>query len=313
MTHAEIRQEIWTQLGQPTDLDPTTDVSLNGGPYLDFVVNEAQRQIAFWKDPVTRTVYRYPQLYSEMFFQTVVLTGTLEDQTAASSNTVVLTSPLVGDDDRYNGWVLTVGGETKLVVDFVGASLLATVHSAWNTQPTDGTAFTLSKRFVMLGVGTEPWISEHVTLPSTATNMRTEGNLMEILKVEDLNNLTELPYMTRVDSGISQILTTGTPTQWRRQGNRIVFDVASDTATWYRMEYYRLPTPTVEDADLPELPEYLHYPMVLWGKWWGWTRAQDDAKAYATKRDLTDMMRGLTTLQEVKTDRRSLSGTLRRS
>ena len=79
------------------------------------------------------------------------------------------------------------------------------------------------------------------------------------------------------------------------------------------MEYYRLPTPTVEDADLPELPEYLHYPMVLWGKWWGWTRAQDDAKAYASKRDLTDMMRGLTTLHEVKTDRRSLSGTLRRS
>ena len=217
----------WVRL---PDLDPSTDVSLGGGPYLDFVVNEAQTADCLLEGPHDKDGVSLPAVVRGDVLPDGGVDGDVGDQTAAGSTTVVLDSPLVGDDDRYNGWVLSVGGETKLVVDFVGASYLTTVHSAWATQPVSGATFTLSKRFMMFGVGTEPWISEHVTLPGTATPMRTEGNLMEILKVEDLNGLTELAYMSRTDSSLAQILTVGTPTQWRRQGNRIVFDVASDVA-----------------------------------------------------------------------------------
>ena len=314
MTLDLMRKEVWAQLGEPSDLDPTTDVSCGGMPLLNWALNEGQRQIAAWKDPVKGTVIRHPQLYGEMFFQTVVRTYTLTSQAGASSSTVVLPVGVGATDGYYNGWIVTSGSQSFLVVNYVGATLTATISGLWTTQPIATGTVTLRKRFMMFGNGTEPWIAEHITLPSTATNMRTEGNLLDILKVEDLSQGIELVRASRVEDFTAMLNQTGEPTSYFRRGNRILFDMASATAKWYRMEYFRLPTDmpgVVPTTEVPDLADQYHFPITLWARMWGQTRGQDYLAARATQMTIDELMRKTISLDDMTNDRRNDRGKLR--
>jgi hypothetical protein len=56
------------------------------------------------------------------------------------------------------------------------------------------------------------------------------------------------------------------------------------------LEYYSLPTPLSAADARPEIPENFHIAIVLWATWFGLRRRQDYNSAYATKRDLEDVM-----------------------
>lgn len=312
MTLTEIRDEIWNQIGRPSDLDPSTDISYGGAPLLDWVVSEGQRQVASWKDPVTRFVFRLPQLQSDMNFKTVVRSFTLGDQTGATTSTVILPAGSSALDDRYNGWVVGVGSEYKYVVDYDGATLTLIISGTWTTQPAAAATLKLYKRFMMMGASTEPWISDHITLPSASTQMRGEGNFIEIQKLTDLDQGIDLTLDDRIENNPGNLTQTGEPMKYARRGNRIYFEMASATEKWYRMEYYRLPGDLAGDDDIPEIPLQYHYAITLWGVAWGMRRAQDYAAAYATERSITDYLRGRVANEDIKYDRTSDHGKLRR-
>ena len=142
MTRAQLMNEIYANSGYATDLNPSTDTSYNGGPILGYVINEAQRQVAFWKDPALGRQIRFRSLIAESYFSSKVISGTIAS--TGTTTTVILPSGDVGSqDDRYIGWVLSVGGEMRLIVDYDGATYTATVHSALSSAPTSGDALSL--------------------------------------------------------------------------------------------------------------------------------------------------------------------------
>jgi len=315
MTLSEIRNEIRQQIGEPTDLTPIgadADVQYNGGPLLTWTANEGQRQIAAWKDPETQKVYRHPQLYAEMFFQTKVFSGTLPDQTGLQADEILLTAAFGPEDGRYVNWLVTVGSEVKRIMVYNGGARLGTVDSDWASTPALGAAFTLTTRVYLMVDPTHAWASENISIPAPSDRYRSEGNLIEVLKIEDVSSLRELTKASRVESFLGTSVASGSPSSYYRIGNRIYFDQASSEELWLRLEYYRSPTDMVALADEPELSEQFHYAIVLWGIWWGFRRAGDNAGAYNVSQELRALMKRIVAHSDIKDDRKQDYGVLRR-
>jgi hypothetical protein len=310
MNLSEIRNYVWRALGEDTNLDPTTDDTYYGGiAWLTAVVNEAQRHIASWKDPGTGRPIRIYDLLSSLDFYTVVYESTVS---AVNSTTfpysVTIADTLGTNDDRYNGWVVefTSGdatGDVKRIVDYTGATRVCYVHEEFASAPEVGDTVKVYKGFEMLLPATHAWVSEHVALPTGTDRLRDEGNLLEVLSITDLENESELNVAEKKEKFAGNLVTAGTPTQWSRYGNRIVFDVNADENRWYKMEYYRLPLEMSADTDEPDLPVQFHFALVLWATWWGFWTKHENARAYSVKRDLEDEMRRVVQAYDVSKER----------
>lgn len=308
MTLSELRTEIWERTYEQSDIDPSDDTTR-----LDFVCNEAQRQIAAWKDPQSGSLLRLRNLFGEMFFRWTTITGTLGDQSGAGDDEVVLPAADVGaDDDQYNGWLVEVGSELKQVMDYVGATTTATVDSDWSSAPESGDSYGLYKRFAFLLPLSDAWASEHITLPAEGALGRSAGNLVEVLKIEDVDNQRKLEPLHGTESWPSLNVSTGDPTSWYRFGERLSFNYAPTERKWFRMEYYRLPTAMSSGTDEPEIPEMFHWAIVLWGTEWGFARVGESNEKYSAKRDFEDFMRRTKSQYEMLYERENDHGRLER-
>lgn len=305
MTLSEMREEVWEQVAEPSDINPNNDTTK-----LDFALNQAQRRVAFWKDKGTGRRISFRNLESELFFKSVIVEGTL-DEDAPSSTTITFPTGDVGtEDDRYNGWLLEIGSEKKLIVDYTGSTATATIHEAWDTNPSNGDSYTLMKRFWYLSGNSDPWVDDHINLPSATNRFRAEGNFFAILKIEDIEQQKTLDKAYAKDSFINNIFTPGDPNEWIRYGNRLYFDNAPDEEKWFRMEYYRAPTEMSADSDVPELPEPFHYAMVLWAIEWALRRRGESSEKWSVKQDFEDYMKSTVTELDVEWERESDAGIL---
>lgn len=296
MTLDEIRDEIWTALGEPTDIDPDTDATT-----LNRVVNEAQRQIAKWRDPATGKMVRIHSLFNYLYFYPTIITNTI---TSVSNSTFPYyfsfsTARTGNTSGRYNGWVIEItsgdaDGEKRLIMDYerVEGSYNKYYYSeAFGTAPSAGDTVKLYKNYFYMLPSTHGWVDDGITLPSNTDSNIADGNLLEVLRIEDVENQTVIEKAENKESFVNIGTSTGDPTKWYRFGNRIIFDYHLDEEKWYKMEYYRLPAEMSAASDEPEIPEIYHWAMVLWGIWWGYKRAMENSSAYSTKKDLEDEMR----------------------
>jgi hypothetical protein len=310
MTLDLLRNEIYTHIGEPPDLDPSTDTSYNGAPLLDFVVNEGQRAVAAWRDPESGRIFRVRSLIGDLFYQTSYISGTLEAD--STSSTIIFPAGDVGSqDDRYNGWIAVVGSEVKLLVDYAGAAYTATVHSDWSTTPLTDDEYELYKAFDLLLPSDHAWVSDHIALPAETDRSRATGNLIEVLKISDMKSNRTLEFPTREEDFVSNISSSGgDPNQWLRVGNKILYDQPIPEEKWMKMEYYRLPTELSDDDDEPEIPEHLHYGIVLWGIQWGYSRHQEPSMKWSAKADFKDFMKSATSTYAVQFERSDDHGVL---
>ncbi len=309
MTLEEIRLEIWNNLGKLTDLDPATDVSYNGGPYLTYVANMAQRRIASYKTSGGR-IMRFNTLKGEMFFENTIIEGTLDAD--GTTSTVIFPNADVGTgDDRYNGWVLKINGTYRILVDYVTTTRTGTLHEVLSTAPAIGDTYALYKKFSYLLPSTHAWVSEHIQLPATSDRFLNEGNFLEILKIEDLEQERKLTKAKRGRSFVTLQTSTGDPQKWYRYGNKLIFDYAPEEQKWFRMEYYRLPLDMSSDSDEPELPEEFHYGLVLWGTEWGYRREGESNEKYSTKLDFKEFMEQTILELDISDEREFTYGSMR--
>lgn len=308
MTLEEVRRQIWENLGEPTDLDPDTDVSYIGGPLLNWVVNEAQRQLSMWKDPITRMQVRFHNLFGTLYFSMSVVEGVLSQAPESETRVDLYSGGAIPETDlqRYRSWILRINGEQRLIVDY-DENNVATLLRPLSTLPSIGDEYKLFKRHVYLLRADDPWASEHVALPAEVGRLR-EGNFSEILKITDLQERVGLSKAPHGANFIRYNESTGTPRQWYRFANRVVMDQAPVEPRWYEMEYYRLPSVVSEPEDVPEIPEQFHYGLVLWGTEWGLRRAREADQKYSAKRDLIDFMRSTKTEWDVEFERSSDHG-----
>lgn len=285
-----LRNEIWRHTGEQSDINPTTDTQYNSGPLLTWVVNEAQRQIATWKNPKNDRIYRIKSLIGECYFKTYYKTGTL-DASCLSTTVQFPTADVGAQNDRYNGWIVKINGESRLIVDYDGATTTATVHTAWTTAPTIGDTYELYKRFSLLLPSTHAWVGDHISLPAESDRSVADGNLIEPLKIIDLEAQTEVDKATNSDYFETEMFSAGDDAdRWFRKGNRIYFKNPINEEKWFKMEYYRLPTELSAAADEPEIPSFLHYGIVLWGIIWGFSRQQESSSKWSAQQDFNNFM-----------------------
>jgi hypothetical protein len=286
MTLKEIRTEVWERLGEPGNCDP---LDASGLARLNNWINMAYKKVLFWKFP-DGTQLRFPCTEGELFFKTVIVTGTITNST---TTTVSLDSSAGSNENQYNGWILETGSDTRLIVDY-SASRLTTVSEVYTVVPT-GT-YTLYKRFMRLCSATDIGADENIVGSPV-------DEIMEIRKITDIPNRTNLVPARRTDDFPSNLYSTGTPTQYIRRGNDILFDIAPDEERWYRMEYMRMPTALSADTDIPEIPDYFHEAIILWTCREGFMWNQEWQAAYSMKRDLVDFLSTTKQQGEMQFDR----------
>lgn len=278
MTFSELKTEIWEALGSPTDLDPSSYTQI-----ADWI-NRGYKRICYWKLPNGRRL-RFRAMEGEVFFQTVLKTGTAEDGAAGS---VTLENGQVGaSDDQYNGWVVEITGGTgsgqkRLIADYVGGTRVASVASDWTTNPDSTSTYELYKQFMKFATtGTEDLVLDP------------NDRIFDVLKVFDLEDENELGRGDRTTGYSGNLTTPGTPSEYIVYGDRLEFDCPIDEARWYKLWYTRMPTDLSADSDEPEIPEPWQEPIVLWAIWKGLQRQQEAPLAYAAKRNLIDMIQSL--------------------
>jgi hypothetical protein len=292
MTFAELKDEVWNNLGKPSDLNPTSSDTI--GKW----VNRGYKKLLFWKLPNGRLL-RFRCTEGELFFQTTVKSGTAE---GGDESSITLQSGQVGaSDDQYNGWLVAItsgtgDGQTRLVTDYNGSTRVATVHNPWVTTPDSTSVYRLYKRFVKILPSGAVGASENLTL-SPVSSLYAVSKIMDLVDKEDL-----LPA-ERTETWISDLTEDAIPDEYLVYGDRIVFNTAYSTSRWYKMEYVKMPPDMVNDSDQPEVPEPWQEAIILWATWRGLRRNQESGEAYAAKRDLLDFIQMTATQGEVGFER----------
>jgi len=326
MTLENMIDDVWEALGEESDIDPydgdgNIDTTSSGFVKLRRVLNRAQVQVSQWKDPSNNRLVRFSELLGEMYFEHQVLSGQvlgISDSGEMVDIDVEDDSSLTSDElttkwgDRYNGWMLEIGNEQKLVVDtsMNGAYVRVTVHDGFDSAEA-GDDYTMAKRFNWLLPSGHRWADEHITLPENSDLFVAEGNLISPLKVIDLYSSRELSPAVKKEGFPTMHTSLGDPGQWYFFGKKLYFDTVPDTDRWFKMEYYRNPVALVNASDEPEIPDQYHYGLVLWTIEWGYRRNGESGDKYSTKRDFIDFMRSVKGTDDMIPMRTETGGRLR--
>ncbi len=100
--------------------------------------------------------------------------------TAGGASTITLDSGASVTDDYYNGAVIMItsgtgSGQARVITDYAGSTLVATVNRAWSTNPASGS------KFVIVG-GSEAWdLTPGVELAALPTSASSFGKLLQFI------------------------------------------------------------------------------------------------------------------------------------
>ena len=87
----------------------------------------------------------------------VKVTGTCPDQTGMTNVKVKLDSTASAVDDRYNGFIIVVAGQTRTISDYDGTTKEATVSVAWTTQPVVSNTYEIIRKYTGVVEEIIPW------------------------------------------------------------------------------------------------------------------------------------------------------------
>ena len=297
MTLANIEQAVYEALGDLDDLDWRTFGSVQELKLRGYV-NRAYKRICSWRFANGEQV-RFDALNKVTFLSTVVLTGSV---TSATDNTAVL-SGIVGNlpDNRYADWVVEISagtgsGQRAIIISSVGTTGTVTVHKTWATTPDGTSTYKLYKRFYTFVEAADPTAAENIVL-SPVTQLRA------VQKVTDLQMPWDLRPSSREENFSMYMATASVPMSYFRRGNSMFFDMPVSTVRTYRIEIATLPTDMSLAADIPVIPEQFHECILLYARWIGLERNQEWGGAYATKRDLEELMSSLKQDSELSYER----------
>lgn len=105
---------------------------------------------------------------------------------AGGASTITLASAASASNDAYNGSTVTIvagtgAGQTRIVTDYVGATRVATVDSAWTTQPDSTSRYDVSGG----AQGGAGWFT--VTLDGGGASVACEARFFEPWRAEKLS------------------------------------------------------------------------------------------------------------------------------
>lgn len=295
MTVQEIIEDAWEGLGKPTNLTPgefdtegelTFDISSDGGSKLLGWLNRAYKFILSWKDERDNNIIKFRNLEKTMYHKAVIKTGTL---TSGGTEVAVLDIGTSGDTGRYEGWTFEITGGTgdgqvRRVIAFSGSTKEATVNDAFSTTPDSTSTYKLTKNYIQFRRSTDPFKSDDIELAPE--------KVVGITGVRELENLTELGYRQHGETYVANYEATAIPSLYWLEGDRIYFNYAPDEEYKFEIKYLENPTDFTTGGEIPAIPEKYHEAISLWMQWRGYRQRQFYTAAYATKKELYDLMRG---------------------
>jgi hypothetical protein len=304
MTVSEMIVEVYEMLGEPSDLFPytagttTLDITTPGAIRILKWINRAYKRIINWKFPNGSQI-RFPMQSGEMFFSSVVRTGTV---VSAGASTVTLDSGVAAADDRYNGCLLAIvggtgSGQSRLITDFTAARI-ASVNRDWDTTPDGTSLYEVYRRLYRFRDPAAADVSDHIALSPV-------DEIAAVLKVTDAGSLYDLTQGGRIETFSTSLENSGIPTCYITQ-NGILFDVYPDEARWYRLEYSKIPTELTALTDSPDVLDSFNEPILLYAQWIGLRRSQEWGGAYASKKDIEDLMSSLKSSLEMAFEREDI-------
>lgn len=274
MQVGDMLEQIWKLLGEPTDLNPD---SSSGRTLLLKGLNLAIKQVAAWKDPVRGWFFNYNKFRKEVFKHYSPLTNTAG---SGSDDTDVEISSLPTGETDIAGAILSIDGEDRIIISNNGTT--CTVGNAFSNS-VGGKEYTLYPRWLNLG----------------------SYRFIEVLKVEDYDNKLQLSNASLTEDYLQDLGTIRDPQNFYRIGDRVYFDTAPEEERLYRLWLFRLPKEVTSDVEEPELPEQVHFGIILWAVYWGYQWKQEPRDAYAAQERFKDFMRSLKTEYDVKDEMRN--------
>jgi hypothetical protein len=300
MTLNEMVLTVWEMLGEPTDIDPTdgtanpepanVDNTTAGYRRILFALNEAQRRVAAHRQ-VRGRQFRWRGGYaSTTQYITKTSAYTLTSDMAVGQGFATLSGIPAPTDDEFNEYIIKIGNEIFRVVDTVAAGSVVNLNKLSETGHAAGTAVLLAPTYVDLPA--DAWIVSHVT---------------------EAFEETELKPKPRIEDVMFGAVSGEHSAYYVKNGSRLYVDdvdMEDTTDPAYRITYQRLPL-EMSDTQACELPENVHWALVLWACGWGYWRSQDVNERKNMRDDFANFMR-MTVMESMREyDHTDFSGQVR--
>jgi len=305
MTVQEIMIRVFQDSGENTNLLPYTvfgdettfDLTLPGAQRLLRYINTACVRVANWKFQDGRILRprslrgRFAFVVSEPVEYPGSITGAAGTAIATIINngTVPLNLFVSGSLDN---WLLEISagpgsGQTRFVISSVYDALTDTLTLILDAPFDSAVDFTSSwktyRSFFKITTNPAETNTSVIALDSTLS-------LADVMRIRDITNNVDLSRTYRDDTFTSSLKSTGTPSTFQLFGNELWFDAAPIEYVAYELLYIKNPRLLTTATETPELPEIYHEAVALWATHNIMRTNQDFNGAYATKRELEDLM-----------------------
>ena len=313
MTVQELMTRAFQLSGEPSDLcpfvtpgDPVTfDTGFTQSSTLALLgwLNTAIARIANWEYP-DGTMLRFRNLRRSLVFKTK----------AALSQAVVIggtdTVEIMGFSGlnragQFDGWIVDVTagtgiGQRRLVIATTGVGANNSVLQVavdWAVVPDSSSTVSLYKRFFEFVPVPVTGTVDDYHLPGDSVNL-----IGDVTMVRDIVSMQDLDKAGQTELFTATMLTPGIPSMFMASGSRLVFDVPFSGKRSYEAVYYGHPVPIVAVTDPLPMSLPFHEAVMDWMVHSLQMRAQDFNGAYATKRDLQELMQTLRNSGELDLD-----------
>lgn len=267
LTFGQIKEQVWRNLGEPDDLTPI----LQGGTvesdtYISRIVNQAQLAITTWQDPVNGRRFKWKGSKGLHFLYGEAIAGTV---VAGDTWVIQVNSGLAVNE----GDVVTIthGTETAtryvMNVDLAVDSIILSEDLPWTPDPGDV-------------------VNVHPTYLTI-----TDYSILDVLKVENLTNNTELDMMFKGETDLFNITLPGNPGAWDKRGDRLYFDKPLEGRYRFRLFVNKAPHDMLTDVSLSELPSQVEMGIILKATQLGFIHMQEEVSASYAYNDTNKFMR----------------------
>ena len=271
MTPQDVVNTVWDLLGRPDDISPDSTLWVD-------VLNAAQNRIATWKDPTTG----FPVELFELIDSANVAVGPIEFTSRDTAD---------GFPDRVRvgnaAGGTTIGSFKNHLIDIENNT-----RTIMSVEP-DGTTHSIVYLNRELPAPIEE-LNENASVPVVVygRGFAMPSGAIDIYNVENTTERYRLAIGSNRASFVELSEVVGRPVKWYILGRNIWFDSAPGVKTWFRVEYFRMPTAiTAIPTGSFEIPAIFHEGIVLLAAEWGYRRYGESNEKYSIKRDFIDFMR----------------------
>lgn len=300
MTVQAMIEQVFRDSGEPSDLMPydtpgdetTFNLALPGSVKLLSYLNTGIVRIAHWVFRDGRNLRLRGMLAKAYFRSRVPLTLTLVSG-STTSLTFTNSTMSAGVADQLRGWIVeftegTGVGQKRIVTSCTAGAGNFTIapHEDWDTAPDATTVIKAYKNFFLFNGASTVLATRHIAVDAVT-------QLQDVMKVRDITSQVDLTPADKTEVFTASLMTAGIPTIYRIMGNQLEFDVPLNEDRSYELIYLRHPTALSTATQIPDIPLQYHEAVCLWAIHNVQRMNSDYDGAYATKRELIDLMESL--------------------